>query len=105
MPIRVDRWQPIHRGQLVGKVDVILAGALIIFDCRVLLGSTGAWVALPARPKIGRDDRVTRDDNGKVIYVSVLKWTGRDATGQWSSAVIASLVAQYGPAVLQGGRP
>jgi hypothetical protein len=97
----ITDWKPIHKGKLVGKVEVTPNGRLSIGECLVLLSNPGPFVVLPRRPKIDRDDHIMRDGNSKIIYERDLKWLGRDIAKQWSEGVLAALLEKY-PDALNG---
>jgi hypothetical protein len=92
-------WKPINKGNLLGLVDVVIAGVLSARGCPVLRSGAGVFVALPQKPSIGRDDKVLRS-GGKIVYESVWSWTNRDAGDAFSASVLRSIAEQW-PGSLQ----
>jgi hypothetical protein len=90
----------IAKGNLLGLADVELAGILLIHQCPILRAGDRIFVALPQRPKTGRDDKLVRDHAGKVVYESLYEWTDRAASDAFTESVLRSLIAQWGRDVL-----
>jgi hypothetical protein len=76
--------------------------SLEIFGILVLRSHERIWCAFPGLPIIGADDRVLRDDRGKVRYKIGLKWSDRSSGDKFSAFVIAAITAQYGEIALGG---
>lgn len=92
-------WRPLQRGTLRGFLDIEVevgnGRRLRIFECPVLLGSNGPWVALPGKPQLDRDGNARRKANGKPEYVAVLQWGDRAASDAFSAAAIKLLLQRH----------
>ena len=93
-------WRKLVRGPLRGFADYELAvehgRALQVFECPVLVGANGPWVALPGKPRLDRDGNVQRNStSGKPEYVALLKWGNAETRNRFSRAAIQLLLARH----------
>jgi DNA-binding cell septation regulator SpoVG len=96
--MRLVSFKPLTKGELRGFATVELPIGLVIDDCPVLVGSSGAWAALPSKPVLDREGRQAKPD-GKPQYASIMKWRDRELQDRFSQAVV-DLVRQHHPGTL-----
>jgi hypothetical protein len=87
-------WRPYVSGGLRGYVRIELDIGLVIPGIKVLVGSNGAFIALPEQP-ILRDGKLKRDVDGKPAYAPTVIWKDRQTADKFSTAVIRLLLAKY----------
>lgn len=97
MPVTLLAFKPILKGNVVGVAEVTLGKALKISEVMVFASHGRQWANLPARQQIGRDDKVIRDDRGKVRYTQIIEWADTESRARFSDAVIAAIEAAHGP--------
>jgi hypothetical protein len=101
--MQLRQWRPVSSGALRGRATVVLPIGLEISNVAVFRTAAATWAQLPAdAARNGRGETI-RDENGKTVYRSSLKWVGRELQQQFSDAVIRLIVDAYGPAAFDGG--
>jgi hypothetical protein len=81
---------------LVGFADiVILEMRLRVREITVHESNGSRWVALPARPQIGRDGVARRDERGKIAHGPVLQFTDRETSNAFSARVLDVLLERF----------
>ena len=60
--------------------------------------------AMPAKPQIGRDDKLVRAHNGKAQYSQIIAFRNRELADRFSDAVLALIRAEH-PEALDGDEP
>ena len=103
MPVRVTAWRPIHKGVVLGSVDLALGKSLEIFGCLVMRSIESVWVAFPGKPQIGTDDKAIRDSRGKQQYTPVLKWSDQVSSDRFTHSVLSAITARYGDGAMDDG--
>lgn len=78
-------------GTLPGFVEVELDSGLVIPDIKVF---DGAYVALPDKPAM-RQGELQRGNDGKALYMPLLKWRDRATADKFSASVIRLLRQRY----------
>jgi hypothetical protein len=86
--MRLVDWRPCHRNTLRGFAAVELPAGLRIAEIPVHVTAGRAWAGLPARPMVGPDGTLLRDERGKIRYARALSWRTRDLTDRFSAAVV-----------------
>ena len=96
-------WRPLdNAGALVGRAAVDF-GALIISDIGIFVGKDGSrWSQLPSEMQRDRNGQPLRDERGKAVYRSSLRWRDRDLQIRFSRALIEAIERRHGPI---GGGP
>jgi hypothetical protein len=88
-------WRPIHKGSLVGVVDVELLMSLRLFGVLILRGANGLWAALPTRPELDREKRQKAGADGKPAYARVAQWRTRELGDRFSAAILDLVRAEH----------
>jgi hypothetical protein len=94
-------WRRLAKGTLRGFASVELPIGLRLIDCPVYVGKSGAFAALPSKPRIDKEGRKRTDPNGKPAYAPVLEWRSRALRERFSEVVIAAFRRMY-PGALDG---
>jgi len=71
-----------------------------IADVSVFQSNGKTWASFPGKPLIG-DGKALLDDRGKQRYTQFMEWTDKAASDRFSAAVVAAVVAAYGPAAME----
>lgn len=95
----VDNFKSTQSGALVGFVDVIFLG-IVMLRCQIFSKDNRAWASPPAKQIIGKDGAVLRGADGKVRYEQTVTFVDRPTQERWSAAVIEAFRAAY-PEVLR----
>lgn len=94
--IEVNGWRHIDKGPVVGSIETIsLPSGLILHGCLVMTGERGPWVALPSKPRIGRDGTQMTTEGGKRVYDPCVSFADRDRRERFSAQVIDALRLAY----------
>jgi hypothetical protein len=99
--LRLLDFKPLRKGALIGFATVELPIGLEIRDCPVCMSRGKAWAGLPGKPQL-KDDRVIRDERGKLVYSTILDWRERGLRDAFSERVVA-LVREHDPQAFAGG--
>jgi hypothetical protein len=94
-PMVLVEWRPMVRATLRGFCAVEMTSGLIVRDLSVHQRDGRAWVAMPAKPQIGRDDKLVRTHNGKAQYSQVIGFRNRELADRFSNAVLALVNAEH----------
>jgi hypothetical protein len=88
-------WKPLQRNTLQGfaSVEVVEMG-LVIRDVAIHQKNDRAWAAPPSVPWI-KDDRVVRDDAGKIKYSIILEFPRKEVRDAFSAAVIHAVCERF----------
>ena len=97
----LDR-QPINKGALVGRADLLLPCCLQISDIGIFQKDGRSWAQLPAEMMRDYQGQPLKDERGKARYRSALKWSNRELQDGFSTAVIGAIEAEHG-LLLDGG--
>lgn len=100
--MRLLSWRALRKGSLLGFATFELPAGLIIEDVAILTSNGRTWVNLPAKPQLDKEGQHRRDENGKPLYVPILRWRDRDLSDRFGEAVIA-LVRELHPGALDSG--
>ncbi len=106
-PLLVEllKWVPKpNGGPLLGVVDVLVEGALIVHEVAVTRVGTQLWCPLPARPVFSASGHLLRDSTYQVVWEPVLSWSTRAEHDAFSAAVVTALKARHPNAILKGCR-
>ena len=49
------------------------------------------WAQLPAKPQVGSDGTVRRDERGKIMYVRLFAWDTREVSDAFSQRAIEAV--------------
>jgi hypothetical protein len=102
MAVICEKWTPRRSNTLFGFADVLLTEThLRIHDCAIHEKNGKRWAQLPGRPMIDRDGVALRDEQGKTKYARILEFDSREASDEFSRAVIAAVLAEF-PSVFDG---
>ena len=93
MPVKIIEVKQQRKGALLGFVKIQLGSSLRINDCPVLQSGDHCWVALPGKPRLGRDGRQAVGSNGKPEWLPVLEWSNRAASDRFSASVVDAIAA------------
>ena len=99
--IRLRSFRPLQRNTLVGAVGQF---DLQLDDGAVHEKDGGFWVGMPARAMVGADGAVVRNENGKISYVAIVRWSNKAARDAFSAAVVR-LVRTKHPEAFGEGEP
>ena len=93
LSIEVEAFKPMRSNTLVGFCTVLIPEMhLKIVDCTVHEKNDSRWCGLPAKPIVGRDGQVKRDERGKIAYVPILEFPDRETRDAFSTRVIEALL-------------
>ena len=96
-------WKPLRKGSLLGFAKIRVAELrLAIFDIAVHRKNDAQWVQLPARPWVEAGELV-RNEAGKIQYLPIAEFDGREVRDAFSAAVIRAVRA-YAPGALEAER-
>jgi hypothetical protein len=95
--LKLDSFKVLHRNTLRGFAVVIIEPlGLRIDDVHVHSSDAGvAYAILPSKPQVKPDGTVLRRDDGRIAYAPILKFTTREASDRFSTAVVAAVQARY----------
>jgi hypothetical protein len=96
-------WRSIAKGALRGFASVRLPSGLILNMVTILTANGRTRADGPGKSQIGSDDRVKRDDRGKVQYVPVVEFVDTSVAHEFSRHVIEGLLQSY-PGARADGR-
>ncbi len=103
--IELLKWTPkANAGPLLGVVDVLVEGALIVHDIAVTRVGNQLWCPLPARPMINGSNHIVRDNLYQPVWEPVMSWSTRAEHDAFSAAVVDQLKAKYPRAIPKGCR-
>jgi hypothetical protein len=86
-------FKPMVRNTLRGFATITIEDIhLTVKDVAIHEKDNSRWAQLPSRPMLNRDGAALRDDTGKVKYVGILDFDGRDTRDRFSAAVIAAVL-------------
>jgi hypothetical protein len=92
LSVQIESFVPRVSNTLIGFATVVVPEMrLRIHDLTIHRKGEAKWCALPAKPQIGRDGSVRRDDNGKVLYSPILEFTDRETRDAFSKRVVEAL--------------
>jgi hypothetical protein len=95
MPVECLRFKARKSNTLCGFADVVLTNVqLEIREITLHQKGDRRWVGLPGKPQIDKNGQAIWDGN-KIKYVNILSWTSREASDQFSRAVIAAVLEKY----------
>lgn len=98
-PVEITEWRPMRRNNLLGFASVRMRN-LEIYDCPVLQSGNRKWIAMPSKPRLDRDGRQMKNEDGKALWSPVIGWRTRDSADRFSAAVLAELVRRHPDALL-----
>jgi hypothetical protein len=89
-PVVCVDWKPFERNTLLGFAVVrIDPWQMTIHDIAIHQKNGARWAQLPAKPLLDRNTgQPLMGDNGRVRYVKIIEFTGRDVTDRFSNAVL-----------------
>lgn len=87
----IEEWREMRRNSLLGFARVRLPSGMILHDVAVHRTGDRHWASPPARPMVGKNDLVVRDNDGKVKYSPCIEFAGREIRDRWSGLVIEAL--------------
>jgi hypothetical protein len=95
--LRIWKWLPISRGgSLAGFCSVEFAIGLRIEGLPVFrTGIAGPWVGQPRTPRLDRDKRQMRGDDGRLVFDAAFAWRDRETANAFSAAVLALLIEKW----------
>ena len=95
LPVVLLCWSPVLRNTLRGFATVRVGRALVIHEISLHGRGLSRWCHLPRKPQIDGAGNTRRGTNGKPLFSPVLEWLDKAAADRFSSAVIASVQAEY----------
>jgi len=94
--IELLKWTPkANAGPLLGVVDVLVEGALVIHDIAVTRFGNQLWCPLPARPVFTASGNLVRDSSYQVVWEPALSWSTRAEHDAFSASVIDAIRAKH----------
>jgi len=98
--IELLKWTPKpNAGPLLGVVDVLVEGALVVPDIAVTRVGNKLWCPLPARPVFNASGNLVRDSSYQVVWEPAMSWSTRAEHDAFSAAVVDQLKVKYPRAV------
>lgn len=94
MPVEIVDWRAFTKGSLLGFLKIRL-GALEISDVTVMRNNGSTWCGLPAKPQVGADDKVKRDQNSRIVYAQIIRWSSKEAGERFNRSVLAALEEKH----------
>ncbi|WP_262299002.1 hypothetical protein [Microvirga sesbaniae] len=94
--LRCIAFTPLRKNNLVGLADIHIEPlGLQVRGVTIQAHGERRWIGLPAKPQIGPDDKVMRDDKDKVLYAAVLHFPDPADRQAFENAVIAAVLAKH----------
>jgi hypothetical protein len=91
--VAVTDFHRLHRNTLFGFATIRIAELhLEIAGVAIHQKGDKRWTALLSRPQV-KDNALVREDDGKVVYSSILQFTSRAVADAFSQRVIEALIA------------
>jgi hypothetical protein len=101
LSIVIEAFTPHHSNTLFGFVTITIPEIhLRICDLTVHEQNGKRWIGLPAKPQVGRDGAVRRDERGKTAYTPILQFTDPKTREAFSRRVIAALL-EFAPSAFE----
>jgi hypothetical protein len=98
-PARCLDWRPLRKGSLLGFATVQFGSGQVVHDIPVHQAGSRSWANPPGKPWVGSDDRVVRDEKGKVKYAPVISFSNHGVQRHWSDQVLRALREAYTNAI------
>lgn len=94
LSITCDEFKPFNRNSLRGfaiiRIDEI---RMTIRDVAIHQKGDARWAQLPSKPMIDKNGAALRDNStGKIQYVPIMEFDGRDVRDAFSQAVVAAIL-------------
>jgi hypothetical protein len=101
LTVHVEEFTPRCSNTLRGFVTIIVPELKlrIIRDLSVHEKGSSRWVALPAKPQLGRDGAARRGEDGRPKYDPILEFTDSKTRNAFGHRVIEALL-EFAPAAL-----
>jgi hypothetical protein len=97
----VEAFTPRHSNTLRGFATVLMPELhLRVHDIGIHTKDGSRWIGLPAKPQVGRDGIVRKDERGKTLYLPMLEFTDRETRDAFSARAIAALL-EFAPAAFK----
>src|SRR3954471_7848672 len=88
--VRIETLTRHVKGSLRGFVNVAVPRWRLRFhDCPFHVSGERRWVGLAAKPQLGRDQVLVRDDKNKVVYAPVATFMDAATRDRFSDACVA----------------
>jgi hypothetical protein len=75
-------------------------GSLKIIDVSVHIQEDKRWCGLPARPVLGPDGTVQRDQRGRARWVQIMEWVNKETADRFRQAVFDAVERDYPDALI-----
>jgi hypothetical protein len=93
LTLTCTNFRPFAKNTLKGFAEIHIKDmALVVKDVALHQKNAARWAALPAKPML-KDGTIVKDTEGKGQYVSIIKFTSREARDAFSAAVVAAVLA------------
>ena len=89
-------WRRIDKGFLLGRASVLLPIGLRISDIGVFEKEGRRWAQLPAEMARDAVGQAIKDERGKTVYRSLIRWATKELQDGFSQALIALIEAERG---------
>jgi hypothetical protein len=89
-------WKRIDKGFLRGRASVLPPIGLRISDIGVFEKDDRRWAQLPAEMARDANGQVVKDERGKTVYRSQIRWVTKELLDGFSAAVITLIEAEHG---------
>lgn len=101
LSVTVEGFTPRRSNTLFGFVTIAIPELhLRICDLAAHEKNGKKWIGLPAKPQVGRDGVVRKDERGKTLFVPVMEFTDRATRDAFSARVVAALL-EFAPAAFE----
>jgi hypothetical protein len=90
LSVVIETFTPRVANTLRGFCTIVVP-ELHLHDIAVHTKGDSRWASLPAKPQVGRDGTVRKDNRGKPLYSPVLEFTDRETRDAFSHRVIEAL--------------
>jgi hypothetical protein len=103
LTVTCESFRPLVRNTLRGFAEITIAEMrLTIRDIAIHEKNEARWAQLPAKPQV-KDGTLVKDATGKVQYVHIMEFDGREVRDAFSRAVIQAVLECAPEAFLLGG--
>jgi hypothetical protein len=92
---RLKDYAPHRAGAMLAFLSVELASGIIINGLRLMVGTSGPWVAMPSQKQFDRDGNPRLDANGKPQFNQIIEFRDRATADRFNAMVIDLVRAKY----------
>jgi hypothetical protein len=107
MTLTCESFKPLRRNTLYGFAEILIGELrLTVKDVAIHEKNGRSWAQLPSKPLISKDGVALKDETtGKVRYVPIMQFTGREVADAFSEAVIKAVLEVSPDAFDDFGQP